>query len=163
MPPRHRRAARVAPCRRLPAAIALCAGAVLALPRGAAAQEGVACPRYVDVAPIADVNAPRGWSASSMTTRRWLRGAQMFEGDPAANQPIRGRSDPFRGTTEWTIPPGSQAPTLVCQYRGTDVTLARVVPDGYRRCYVSSERPGPMRQRSGETDPDGANTVVVCR
>ncbi|MBW8269062.1 STY0301 family protein [Caldovatus aquaticus] len=156
------------PSRRLvPAAPALLcaalAAALLAPGRAGAQTEPFGCPRYVDVAPIADVNAPAGWSAASRPTRRWLRGAEMFEGDPAANQRIQGRLvDQSRGTTEWTIPPGSQAPTLVCLYQGTDVTLARVVPYGMRRCATSFARPDPFRRRTEEDNPNGRTLLVLC-
>lgn len=147
-----------------PAMLCAALAAGLLAPAPAAAQtDRFGCPRYVDVAPIADVNAPTGWSASSRTTRRWLRGAEMFEGDPAANQRIRGRLvDGSRGMTEWTIPPGSQAPTLVCLYQGTDVTLARVVPYGMRRCATTYAQPDPFRRRTEEDNPNGRTLLVVC-
>ncbi len=144
--------------------VAAAGAAALVRPGPAAAQVATfACPRFVDVAPIADVNVPAGWNAAARTTRRWLRGAEMFEGDPAAEQRIQGRVDRARRVTEWTIPPGSQAPTLVCQYQQTDVTLARVVPYGLRRCVQTAERPDPMRRRPSEDDPSGTNTVILCR
>jgi len=83
--PRRNGLRRFAP---IPLALALAGLA----PLGTAAAQNAnefGCPRYVDVAPMADVNAPVGWSAGSLPTRRWLRGAEMFEGDPAANERIR--------------------------------------------------------------------------
>jgi hypothetical protein len=122
------------------------------------------CPRYVDVAPIADVNAPAGWSAAARTTRRWLRSAEMYDGDPSANQRIRPITDRFRRLTEWNIPPGVQVPTLVCQYDQTDVTLSRVVPYGLRRCISAPPPPDPMRRpRPGEDDPSGFSIAITCR
>jgi hypothetical protein len=162
---------RIMPCLRrfarfVLAPAALCAAAAgLALPgtaRGQPAEFG--CPRYVDVAPIADVNAPAGWSAASRLTRRWLRGAEVFEGDPAANRPLRGRIvDQSRGTTEWTITPGAETPTLVCLYQGTDVTLTRPIPYGVRRCATIFARPDPFARRTDEDNPSGRTLLVVCR
>ena len=122
------------------------------------------CPRYVDVAPIADVNAPSGWSATAQTTRRWLRSAEMFDGDPAANQRLRPIADRFRRLTEWNIPPGVQVPTLVCHYAQTDVTLSHVVPYGLRRCTAAPQPPDAMRRpRPGEDDPSGFSIAITCR
>lgn len=120
------------------------------LPATARAQPGstaLVCPAFIDVTPQAVVRAaPPGWRVTAQPERHWLRGAELYEGDPAARMQLRPEHDRTTRVTTWTIGPGNQAPHLLCRYEGTGVALTILLPDGMRRCAAATRRE-PSRQQ----------------
>jgi hypothetical protein len=116
----------------------------------------LACPPHLDVTPQAVVSPPAGWQATVQPSRFWLRGAEIFDGDPAARTPVRSEYDQATRSTIWTIGQGTQVPIIVCRYRGTEVTLNAEVPYGTRRCIAASRREGQAQTLAMRTGPSGS-------
>lgn len=151
----------MSPARRLalalvPLAIGLAAGAAVAQP----APARFACPPSIGLPSPLPFDPPAGWTARSGSALHWLRGARLFEGDPADGVELRPDGEGRREA--WNLDPAAR-PVLVCLYEGTEATLSAPVPAGAKACTVE-RRPSQGRgTRAGQAVTGATEVVAGCR
>lgn len=144
---------------------------VLVLAGAAAAQQGtrtpapplLTCPPSVEVLSRDEIRPPNGWEVRPEPQRHWLRGADLYEGDPAERVQLQPDAD-RRTRREWWDLGGNRAPyRLVCRYEGLESGIMATVPAAARRCEVSSFRENSRGVRHGRIVSGPEQVVVACR
>jgi hypothetical protein len=116
---------------------AMLAFAVMALARRAWAEPPV-CPASMVVSETVD-SVPDGWKAIPRNGERRLYNVSVADGpfDQLAEQvPEERETGKHTSEAVWDLPVGETF-WLVCHYANTNVTLARKLDPGIRRCVVS--------------------------
>lgn len=138
---------------------------------GAAAQQPsrppapplIACPASVEVQPRDEIRPPNGWEIRPETQRHWLRGAELFEGDPADRVQLRPDADPRTRREWWDLGGNRQPYRLVCRYEGLEAGIMATVPAAARRCEVTSFRENSRGMRHGRVVSGPEQVVAACR
>ena len=151
--------------------------AILLLPALAAAQPArreaapagppaFSCPPHVRVTPEQRVQAPEGWRVQADSQMHWLRGAELFEGDPADRVQLREDGGDRATRREWwdLDPANPRTYHIVCRYEGLEAGIVAPVPRGLRRCTVETHRDNSRGVRHGRVVIGPDNWVRVgCR
>lgn len=123
----------------------------------------VACPPSVEVDSGDRLRAPLGWEVRAERQRHWLRGADLFEGDPGDRVQLRPERDP-RTRREWWDLGGNQQPyRLVCRYEGLESGLMATVPPNAKQCEAAGFRENSRGMRHGRVVSGPEQVRVVCR
>lgn len=123
----------------------------------------IACPPSVEVLSRDEIRAPNGWEVRPEPERHWLRGADLFEGDPSERVQLRPDADQ-RGRREWWDLGGNRQPyRLVCRYEGMESGIMAAVPAAARRCEVTTIRENSRGTRHGRVVSGPEQVVVACR
>lgn len=142
----------------------LATGAVAQQPaRPPAAPALIACPGSIEVTPRDEIHPPAGWTVRLERERHWLRGADLFEGDPAERVQLRPDADPRTRREWWDLGESRQPYRLVCRYEGLEAGIMATVPAGARRCEVTSRREDSRGMRHGRVVSGPGLVVVACR
>ncbi|WP_198372448.1 STY0301 family protein [Roseomonas rosulenta] len=123
----------------------------------------LACPSSVEVEPADRIRTPLGWEVRPERQRHWLRGADLFEGDPADRVQLRPEADPRTRREWWDLGGNAQPYRLVCRYEGLESGIMAPVPAAARRCEVSSFREDSRGMRHGRVVSGPEQVAVVCR
>ncbi|MBR0649991.1 hypothetical protein GXW78_09985 [Roseomonas terrae] len=123
----------------------------------------IACPPSVEVTARDEIHPPPGWTVRPERQRHWLRGADLFEGDPAERVQLRPEADPRTRREWWDLGDSRQAYRLVCRYEGLESGIMAAVPAGARRCEVTSRRENSRGMRQGRVVSGPEQVVVACR
>ena len=149
------------------ALIALCALPAAAQapqrPAPAPAVPLIACPPSVEVEPGERIRAPLGWEVRPERQRHWLRGAELFEGDPAERVQLRPDQDPRTRREWWELGGNAQPYRLVCRYEGLESGIMAAVPAAARRCEVAPFRENSRGVRHGRIVSGPEQVRVSCR
>lgn len=135
-------------------------------PRRAAAPPPVpliACPPSVEADPGERLRAPLGWDVRPERQRHWLRGADLFEGDPADRVQLRPDQDRRTRREWWDLGGNAQPYRLVCRYEGLESGLVAAVPAAAKRCEVTTFRENSRGMRHGRVVSGPDQVRVVCR
>lgn len=156
-----------------PAMLALMLPAALLLPIAAAAQPAprrappplplLACPPSVEVMSRDEIRVPQGWEVRLERQRHWLRGADLFEGDPADRVQLRPESDPRMRRDWWDLGGNAQPYRLVCRYEGLESGIMAGVPAAAKRCEVTRFREDSRGMRHGRAVHGPEQVAVTCR
>ena len=123
----------------------------------------IACPPSVEVLSRDEIRPPTGWEVRPEPQRHWLRGADLFEGDPADRVQLRPDAE-ARGRREWWDLGGNRQPyRLVCRYEGLESGIMAAVPAAARRCEVTGIRGNSRGMRHGRVVSGPEQVVVACR
>ncbi|MBR0670870.1 STY0301 family protein [Neoroseomonas soli] len=134
-----------------------------ARPAPPAAVPLIACPPSIEVESGDRIRVPMGWEVRPERQRHWLRGADLFEGDPADRVQLRPDADP-RTRREWWDLGGNQQPyRLVCRYEGLESGIMAAVPPAAKQCEVTSFRENSRGMRHGRFVSGPEQVRVVCR
>ncbi|HYF09886.1 MAG TPA: STY0301 family protein [Acetobacteraceae bacterium] len=134
--------------------------------RAPAGQPSFACPPQVQVTPEARIQAPEGWRALPEPQWHFLRGAELFDGDPSERAQLREDSREGAARQRWwdLDPANSRGYHLVCRYEGLEAGITARVPAGLRRCTVETYRDNSRGVRHGRVVMGPDNWVrVTCR
>jgi hypothetical protein len=101
------------------------------------AADPIACPPSIHVTPQATVQPVPGWQPLPMAEHFVLRGARLFDGDPADLADLIPDRNDAAGMA-WQLQPGMSY-TFVCTYAGTEMTMAAKVPAGLKQCATSKK------------------------
>lgn len=123
----------------------------------------IACPPQVEVESGDRIRAPMGWEVRPERQRHWLRGADLFEGDPADRVQLRPDADPRTRREWWDLGGNAQPYRLVCRYEGLESGIMAAVPAAARRCEVSGFREDSRGVRHGRIVHGPEQVRVVCR
>jgi hypothetical protein len=123
----------------------------------------LACPPAVEVEPAERIRAPLGWEIRPERQRHWLRGADLFEGDPADRVQLRPDADPRTRREWWDLGGNAHPYRLVCRYEGLESGIMAAVPAAARRCEVTSFRENSRGVRHGRVVHGPERVAVVCR
>jgi hypothetical protein len=123
----------------------------------------IACPPHVEADPGDRIRAPLGWEIRPERQRHWLRGADLFEGDPADRVQLQPDSDPRTRRVWWELGGNAQPYRLVCRYEGLESGIMAAVPPAAKRCEVSSFRENSRGMRHGRAVHGPEQVAVVCR
>ena len=123
----------------------------------------IACPPSVEVDAGERLRAPLGWDVRPERQRHWLRGAALFEGDPADRVQLRPEQDPRTRREWWDLGGNAQPYRLVCRYEGLESGLVAAVPAAAQRCEVSAFRENSRGMRHGRVVSGPEQVSVVCR
>jgi hypothetical protein len=124
----------------------------------AATAAGFACPETLRLTPMQHVELPSGWAAVEEAENHYLRGARLFDG------PMRDQADLIGERGGWDLSPNEgRGYTLVCQYEGTELTLAATLPAGLKRCAVTRRKANWRGVRYGREVTDGTEILVHCQ
>jgi hypothetical protein len=123
----------------------------------------LACPGAIEVEPAERILAPAGWELRPERQRHWLRGAELFEGDPAERVQLRPDADPRTRREWWDLGGNAQPYRLVCRYEGIEAGIMAVVPAAARRCEVTSFREQSRGVRHGRIVHGPDQVAVMCR
>lgn len=133
---------------------------LLAAPAFAQQSPLLACPDSIRLTPAESIEAPAGWRALPAARTHWLRGARLFAGDPAEQAELI-PNFPRARNYGWTL---DTASTLVCEYEGTEATIAAPVPAGAGRCNLATYFDNARGLRNGAVVIGPNNWVrVQCR
>ncbi len=132
-------------------------------PAPAAPPTLLACPRAIEVEPADRIRAPMGWEVRPERQRHWLRGAELFEGDPADRVQLRPDADPRTRREWWDLGGNAQPYRLVCRYEGIESGIMAAVPAAARRCEVTSFREESRGVRHGRIVHGPDQVSVTCR
>ena len=110
-----------------------------------------ACPPHVRVTPQQQVAAPEGWRVQEDAGFHWLRGAELFDGDPSERAQLREEGENRQQRmTWWDIDPANpRGYFIVCRYEGLEAGIVARVPAGLRRCTVQTFRDNSRGVRHG--------------
>lgn len=146
-------------------AVALAQPAQRPAPRPAPPQGAplLACPPQVEAEPGERIRAPLGWEVRPERQRHWLRGADLFEGDPADRVQLRPDADPRTRREWWELGGNAQPYRLVCRYEGLESGVMAAVPAAAKRCEVTSLRENSRGMRHGRVVSGPEQVAVVCR
>lgn len=123
----------------------------------------LACPPSIEVLSREEIHPPAGWEIRPEPQRHWLRGADLFEGDPADRVQLRPDAEP-RSRREWWDLGGNRQPyRLVCRYEGLESGIMATVPAAARRCEVYPIRENSRGMRHGRIVSGPEQIVVACR
>ena len=148
---------------------------LLALPGMAMAQQrapasvappAFSCPPHVRVTPEQRIEAPEGWRVQADSAMHWLRGAELFDGEPAERAQLREDGGDRAGRREWwdLDPANPRGTFIVCRYEGLEAGIVARVPAGLRRCTVETYRDNSRGIRHGRVVIGPDNWVRVgCR
>ncbi len=134
-----------------------------AAPSGPAA---FACPEHVRVTPEQRIVAPEGWRVAPQAQMHWLRGADLFDGDPSGETQLREDGGDSAGRRGWwdLDPANARGYHIVCRYEGLEAGVTAPVPRGLRRCTVETYRDNSRGVRHGRMVIGPDNWVrVTCR
>lgn len=123
----------------------------------------IACPPSVEVEPGERLRAPQGWEVRPERQRHWLRGADLFEGEPAARAQLQPERDGRRGRMWWNLGGNAQPYRLVCRYEGLESGLMATVPPAARICEIRAFREQSRGMRHGRVVHGPDQVSVVCR
>jgi hypothetical protein len=123
----------------------------------------LACPASVEVMARDEISVPQGWAVRPQTQRHWLRGADLFEGDPDDRVQLEPDTE-ARTRREWWDLGGNRQPyRLVCRYEGLESGIMAPVPAAARRCEVTRYRENSRGSRHGRIVSGPEQTAVACR
>lgn len=125
-----------------------------------------ACPPHIRVTPEQRVDAPEGWRVVPEAEMHWLRGAELFDGDPADRAQLREDGENRQQRSAWwdLDPANPRGYFLVCRYEGIEAGLVARVPAGPRRCTAETFRDNSRGVRHGRVVIGPDNWVrVTCR
>lgn len=150
--------------------------AVLAAPSLAFAQQvpqarppgepSFACPPHLWVVAEQRIEVPQGWRVQPDTQMHWLRGAELFDGEPAERAQLREDGENRQQRSAWwdLAPGNTRGYFLVCRYEGMEAGVVARVPDSMRRCTVTTYRDNSRGVRHGRVVIGPDNWVrVTCR
>ncbi len=116
----------------------------------------IACPPQIQVESGDRPVVPQGWTLRAERQMHWLRGADLFEGDPAELAQLRPAEDRRAHREWWDIFDNGRPYVLICRYEGLEAGLQAEVPRAARRCEVRAVRGEGRGVRFGRevTGPD---------
>lgn len=123
----------------------------------------IACPPSVEVEPAERLRAPLGWEVRPERQRHWLRGADLFEGDPADRVQLRPETGGQPRRTWWELGRNAQPYRLVCRYEGLAAGLVAPVPAAATLCEIRSVREDSRGMRHGRVVHGPEQVAVTCR
>ncbi len=123
----------------------------------------IACPPSVEVEPDERLRAPMGWEVRPERQRHWLRGADLFEGDPADRVQLRPETGGQPRRTWWDLGGNAQPYRLVCRYEGLAAGLVAAVPPAARLCEIRGFREDSRGMRHGRVVHGPEQVAVTCR
>lgn len=123
----------------------------------------LACPGTIEVDPGDRVRPPQGWATYTLIQHHALRGAALFEGDPAERVELVPSEDRRARRTWWDLGGNRQPYRLVCLYEGIESGIVAEVPAGASSCEITSYREDRFLPRHGRIVDGPEHTRIVCR
>lgn len=131
----------------------------------APAAPAFACPPHIRVTPEQRIEAPAPWRVQTESQMHWLRGAELFDGEPSERVQLREDGDNRQQRSAWwdMNPANPRGHFIVCRYEGVEAGIVARVPEGLRRCTVQTFREDSRGVRHGRIVIGPDNWVrVTC-
>ncbi len=123
----------------------------------------ISCPPHLDVESGDRIVVPQGWDLRPERQRHWLRGAELYEGDPADRVQLRPDQDRRTRREWWDLGGNAQPYRLVCVYEGLQSGVMATVPERARRCEVRDVPENSRGMRHGRVVTEPRRVEVDCR
>ena len=123
----------------------------------------IACPPHLQVETGDTPVVPQGWTLRPERQTHFLRGADLFEGDPAELAQLRPEEDRRARREWWDIYDNGRPYFLICRYEGLEAGIQGEVPRAAKRCEVRTVRSDGRGVRFGREVTGPERVEVDCR